>query len=155
MTGTDTCFTAAYFKLYMKANQRVGKTHAGRVRKPLSLRALIAPSAWQTPAHHRHANCSGDPGTRVQDSLLLAADPQRQAGWHFHHLYQPSNQVPIHSLSHRLLFRQTPAVKVISFSSTNKALLSRIQGQECLLLYWETEDSERAISRKKRGLERA
>lgn len=69
-----------------------------------------------------------------------------EPGWgHFHHVYQPSNQLLIPSLSLPLLFRQTPAVTMFSSSSVNKPLLSRMQGQRCLLLCWETEDSERAI----------
>lgn len=59
---------------------------------------------------------------------VLAANPQSQRWWYCHPAYQPSNQVLIHSLSHPLLFRQTPAVKMFSFSSANKTLLSRTHG---------------------------
>lgn len=65
-----------------------------------------------TPSAH---NWLQRPGKERVRQPVAGCDPQSQTGGYFHHLFQPSNQVLIHLLSHPLLFRQTPAVKGFSF----------------------------------------
>lgn len=78
--GTDTCFTAADIKLYMKINYCIGKTHASRATRPLPLRTLITLLAWHSPMHHQHTTSSRDQGKKGWDSLLLAATHKARLG---------------------------------------------------------------------------